>query len=316
MTLNLAGSTGDRQPSRAGSAAGAGRRRRDPHRHSHWIVGFEEITRRARERFERRDWRGSQADATARLALYRIHLDAAVADVRDILEDAVLERTLLGRGQSPARATGSPAGPTPRSPRRSSIRSPGGSSARSAPTPRSSISTPHRPGASVRTSELPGATLGRRGGRRSGPPDPRGLPLVGTLRPARPRRRPRGRRSCASASPRLRRGAGDGRDAPSGLLPEQGRLPRRADRPGRAGLPLVLPLDPRRARHRGGCGADDRERGQHRLRLQLVVLPGGGATARGRWWSSSARSCRSSGSTSCTARSASTSTARPSCTAA
>ena len=58
-----------------------------------WIRGFEEITRRARERFERRDWRGTQADATARLALYRIHLDGAVADVGDILEDAVFERT-------------------------------------------------------------------------------------------------------------------------------------------------------------------------------------------------------------------------------
>jgi isocitrate dehydrogenase kinase/phosphatase len=58
-----------------------------------WIRGFEEITRRARERFERRDWRGAQSDATTRLALYRIHLDGAVADVRDILEDAVLERT-------------------------------------------------------------------------------------------------------------------------------------------------------------------------------------------------------------------------------
>jgi isocitrate dehydrogenase kinase/phosphatase len=62
--------------------------------HDHWIRGFEEITRRARDRFERRDWRGAQADATARLALYRIHLDGAVADVRDILEDSVLERTL------------------------------------------------------------------------------------------------------------------------------------------------------------------------------------------------------------------------------
>ena len=56
--------------------------------------GFEEITRRARERFERRDWRGAQADATERLALYRTHVDGAVADVRDILQDAVMERTL------------------------------------------------------------------------------------------------------------------------------------------------------------------------------------------------------------------------------
>jgi isocitrate dehydrogenase kinase/phosphatase len=56
--------------------------------------GFEQITRRARDRFERRDWLGAQADATERLALYRIHLDGAVADVRDILQDAVMERTL------------------------------------------------------------------------------------------------------------------------------------------------------------------------------------------------------------------------------
>src|SRR6478752_1147718 len=56
--------------------------------------GFEEITRRARERFEQRDWLGAQADATERLALYRTHVDAAVADVHDILEDAVMERTV------------------------------------------------------------------------------------------------------------------------------------------------------------------------------------------------------------------------------
>jgi isocitrate dehydrogenase kinase/phosphatase len=57
-------------------------------------LGFQAITRRARDRFEQRDWLGAQADATARLALYRIHLDGAVADVRDILQDAVMERTL------------------------------------------------------------------------------------------------------------------------------------------------------------------------------------------------------------------------------
>ena len=56
--------------------------------------GFEEITRRARQRFEQRDWLGAQADATERLALYRTHLDGAVADVHDILDDAVMERTL------------------------------------------------------------------------------------------------------------------------------------------------------------------------------------------------------------------------------
>jgi isocitrate dehydrogenase kinase/phosphatase len=56
--------------------------------------GFEEITRRARGRFERRDWSGAQADATERLALYKAHVDAAVADVHDILNDAVMERTV------------------------------------------------------------------------------------------------------------------------------------------------------------------------------------------------------------------------------
>ena len=56
--------------------------------------GFEEITRRARSRFERRDWSAAQADATERLTLYKTHVDAAVADVHDILEDGVMERTV------------------------------------------------------------------------------------------------------------------------------------------------------------------------------------------------------------------------------
>ena len=85
--LNLAGLAGPgNRIARAAAAIHAA--------HERWIRGFEEITRRAHQRFEQRDWRGAQADATARLALYRIHLDGAVADVRDILEDAVLERTL------------------------------------------------------------------------------------------------------------------------------------------------------------------------------------------------------------------------------
>jgi isocitrate dehydrogenase kinase/phosphatase len=61
-----------------------------------YAQGFEEITSRARRRFELRDWAGSQADATARLELYKAHVDAAVADVRDILDDAVMERTVWG----------------------------------------------------------------------------------------------------------------------------------------------------------------------------------------------------------------------------
>ncbi len=88
-TLNLAGSPpGDKRSveTRAAAAIAAA--------YEGWRQGFEEITGRARERFERRDWRGAQADATARLALYRIHLDNAVADVRDLLDDALMERTL------------------------------------------------------------------------------------------------------------------------------------------------------------------------------------------------------------------------------
>jgi isocitrate dehydrogenase kinase/phosphatase len=56
--------------------------------------GFEEITGRARGRFERRDWLGAQTDATERLELYKAHVDAAVSDVHDTLEDAVMERTV------------------------------------------------------------------------------------------------------------------------------------------------------------------------------------------------------------------------------
>ena len=93
-TLNLAGSRGT--GNRAGGGIEAAAAAAIHAAYEHWIRGFDEITRRARQRFEQRDWHGAQADATARLALYRIHLDAAVSDVRDILEDAVLERTLWG----------------------------------------------------------------------------------------------------------------------------------------------------------------------------------------------------------------------------
>ncbi len=91
-TLNLAGSTvgsnrDDRESATAAAAAIDGAWMR-------YSAGFAEITRRARRRFERRDWAGAQSDAAERLTLYRVHLDAAVADARDILGDAVMERTL------------------------------------------------------------------------------------------------------------------------------------------------------------------------------------------------------------------------------
>jgi isocitrate dehydrogenase kinase/phosphatase len=91
-TLNLAGSTveGNRDVAEAAAAAaeaiGSAWER--------YVAGYQEITRRARRRFERRDWSGSQNDASERLTLYRVHLDGAVADVRDLLGDAVMERTL------------------------------------------------------------------------------------------------------------------------------------------------------------------------------------------------------------------------------
>jgi isocitrate dehydrogenase kinase/phosphatase len=62
--------------------------------YDHYAQGFDQITGRARSRFEQRDWSGAQADATERLKLYKAHVDGAVADVRDILADAVMERTL------------------------------------------------------------------------------------------------------------------------------------------------------------------------------------------------------------------------------
>ncbi|MFL5403876.1 MAG: bifunctional isocitrate dehydrogenase kinase/phosphatase [Gemmatimonadales bacterium] len=72
--------------------------------------GFEELTRRARRRFEQRDWSGAQSDATERLALYKAHVDGAVADVHDIMEDAVMERTVWAamKSEHASRATESP----------------------------------------------------------------------------------------------------------------------------------------------------------------------------------------------------------------
>jgi isocitrate dehydrogenase kinase/phosphatase len=70
--------------------------------------GFDEITRRARDRFELRDWLGAQADATARLELYKAHLSAAVADVQDILQDAIMERTVWAAMKSEHRSRTAP----------------------------------------------------------------------------------------------------------------------------------------------------------------------------------------------------------------
>ena len=48
-------------------------------------VRFTGITRRAKKRFEQRDWHGAHRDAAERLALYRAQVDAVLPDVRDSL---------------------------------------------------------------------------------------------------------------------------------------------------------------------------------------------------------------------------------------
>jgi isocitrate dehydrogenase kinase/phosphatase len=47
-----------------------------------FVARFAAITRGVRDRFERRDWLGTQDDAAARLALYRTHVLQALEDVR------------------------------------------------------------------------------------------------------------------------------------------------------------------------------------------------------------------------------------------
>jgi isocitrate dehydrogenase kinase/phosphatase len=48
---------------------------------------FQSITQRARERFEKQDWNGMQADAAERLLIYRRIVDLAEAAIRDLLRD-------------------------------------------------------------------------------------------------------------------------------------------------------------------------------------------------------------------------------------
>ena len=55
---------------------------------------FRAITRRARARFEGRDWRGLRLDATDRLDLYRQHLDPLVAEVHELLGEREEERLI------------------------------------------------------------------------------------------------------------------------------------------------------------------------------------------------------------------------------
>jgi isocitrate dehydrogenase kinase/phosphatase len=54
-------------------------------------ASFVEITRRARRRFEERDWHGGHADAAERLALYRNGVDDALPLVRDALQECATD---------------------------------------------------------------------------------------------------------------------------------------------------------------------------------------------------------------------------------
>ncbi|MGH7630072.1 MAG: bifunctional isocitrate dehydrogenase kinase/phosphatase [Gemmatimonadales bacterium] len=65
-----------------------------------YIDEFAGVTRRARRRFETRDWRGTQTDAAARLALYRRFLDQCEAALRERLGGSAGDRALWVRARS------------------------------------------------------------------------------------------------------------------------------------------------------------------------------------------------------------------------
>lgn len=58
---------------------------------------FRTITRRAKGRFERRDWKGGQRDAAERIDLYDEHVQASVVDVQQLLGDRIADHDLWER---------------------------------------------------------------------------------------------------------------------------------------------------------------------------------------------------------------------------
>ncbi len=184
----------------------------------------------------------------------------------------------------------------PRWPRPSSIRSPAGSSRRSAWTTRSntSSSTPQPPDRRRRAGSRQ-RTLDR--GHRPGTDasHARRRSVVGAVRRAGARRRARGPDLITRARSATPPDAGPVRidDAParSSIRNKGAYLVGRVRR-GEAVLPLVLPLLRAEPRHRGRRRPPDAERGERRVRLQLVVFPGRGAASPRCWSTSSARSCR------------------------
>ncbi|HET8624372.1 MAG TPA: bifunctional isocitrate dehydrogenase kinase/phosphatase, partial [Gemmatimonadales bacterium] len=61
---------------------------------------FATVTRRARHRFETRDWRGTQSDAAERLALYRRHIEACEQALHQCLGAGAGDRDLWTRARS------------------------------------------------------------------------------------------------------------------------------------------------------------------------------------------------------------------------
>src|SRR5947199_10711085 len=56
---------------------------------------FDEITRRARDRFLARDWRGSFDDSRERLRLYSLILDSLTNRTRELMSAPLRHRTTL-----------------------------------------------------------------------------------------------------------------------------------------------------------------------------------------------------------------------------
>jgi isocitrate dehydrogenase kinase/phosphatase len=59
-----------------------------------YISEFGEITRRAKSRFEKREWRQLQEDSTERLSIYKSTVDKVVNDIRGLLEDRLLDKLI------------------------------------------------------------------------------------------------------------------------------------------------------------------------------------------------------------------------------
>ncbi|MEZ4747429.1 MAG: isocitrate dehydrogenase kinase/phosphatase AceK regulatory subunit, partial [Calditrichia bacterium] len=53
---------------------------------------FRAITKRAKSRFEKREWLAFQQDATERLSIYKKNVDQVVNEIRGLLEDRIYDK--------------------------------------------------------------------------------------------------------------------------------------------------------------------------------------------------------------------------------